>query len=104
MRLRKIAWIIGILILLLATYRIVSKVTQKHVQEERIFPVVVAAPKIGAIEYRVTLTGDIQANTQVDVRPRVTGRVQAIFVKEGDYVEKSDKLLSFGDLGRERPL
>ena len=95
MNLRRFLWLVVIIILILSAFRIINKVTQKKVQEERIIPVMVSTPRIGEIEYRVTLTGDIQANTEVNVRPRVTGRVEEIYVKEGDYVNKGDKLLAF---------
>jgi len=95
MNLKRILWLVVIIIIILSAFRIINKVTQKKVQEERIIPVVVSTPQIGEIEYRVTLTGDIQANTEVNVRPRITGRVEEIYVKEGDQVKKGDKLLSF---------
>jgi RND family efflux transporter MFP subunit len=65
------------------------------VLEERVVPVIVASPKIGDLEYKVTLTGDINAETEVDVKPRTASRVEEIYVKEGDYVSKGAKLLSF---------
>lgn len=90
--------IIGILIVIacLAAFRIIYKISgPKKTLEERIIPVIVVNPKLGDIEYKVTLTGDIKAETEVNVKPRVTGRVQEIYVKEGDYVAKGKKLLSF---------
>jgi len=95
MNLKRILWLVVIIILILSAFRIINKVTQKKVQEERIIPVIVSTPRTGEIEYRVTLTGDIQANTEVNVRPRVTGRVEEIYAKEGDHVNKGDKLLAF---------
>jgi len=95
MNLKRILWAVVIIILILTAFRIVNKVTQKKVQQERIIPVVVATPQVGIIQYKVTLTGDIRANTEVQVRPRTAGRVEELYVKEGDYVEKGQKLLSF---------
>lgn len=95
MNLKRILWLVVIIIVILSAFRIINKLSQKKVQEERIIPVIVSNPQIGDIEYRITLTGDVQANTEVSVRPRVTGRVEEIYVKEGDFVKKGDKLLSF---------
>ena len=95
MNMRRILWAVVILIVLLGAYRIIVKVTAKKVQAERVFPVVVQTPRIGELQYKVTLTGDIKADTEVNVHPRVAGRVAQIYVDEGDYVGKDEALLSF---------
>lgn len=95
MNLRRILWAVVILIVLLSAFRIISKVTTKKVQAERVFSVVVETPKTGNIEYKVTLTGDVKADTEVNVRPRIAGRVEEIYVDEGSYVKKGEALLSF---------
>ena len=95
MNMKRILWALVILIVLLGAYRIIVKVTIKKVQAERVFPVVVQTPRLGELQYKVTLTGDIKANTEVSVRPRVAGRVAQIYVGEGDYVDKDEALLSF---------
>jgi membrane fusion protein (multidrug efflux system) len=95
MNMRRVLWAVVILIVLLGAYRIIVKVTTKKVQAERVFPVVVETPRVGELQYKVTLTGDIKADTEVNVRPRVAGRVEQIYVGEGDYVNKDDAMLSF---------
>lgn len=96
MNLRKWLAVIAAIVLVLAVFRIANKITSgKKTQEERVTPVVVVSPRIGSIEYKVTLTGDVKAQTEVNVRPRTAGRVEEIFVDEGDYVEKGEKMLSF---------
>jgi membrane fusion protein, multidrug efflux system len=95
MSMRRVLWAIVILIVLLGAYRIAVKVTAKKVQAERVFPVVVQTPRLGELQYKVTLTGDVKADTEVNVHPRVAGRVEQIYVNEGDYVNKDDALLSF---------
>jgi membrane fusion protein (multidrug efflux system) len=95
MNMKKALWAIVILIVLLGAYRIFVKVTTKKVQMERIFPVMVQTPRLGELQYKVTLTGDVKADTEVNVRPRVAGRVEQIYVNEGDYVAKDEALLSF---------
>ena len=61
MSFRKILWAVVILVVLLGAYRIIVKVTTKKVQAERVFPVVVQAPRTGELQYKVTLTGDVKA-------------------------------------------
>jgi multidrug efflux pump subunit AcrA (membrane-fusion protein) len=96
MNLRKWLAVIAAIVLVLAVFRIANKIMSgKKTQEERVTPVVVVSPRIGNIEYKVTLTGDVKAQTEVSVRPRTAGRVEEIFVDEGDYVEKGEKMLSF---------
>jgi multidrug efflux pump subunit AcrA (membrane-fusion protein) len=95
MNMRRILWGVVILLVLLAAYRIIVKVTAKKVQAERVFPVVIQMLRIGELQYKVTLTGDVKADTEVNVRPRVAGRVEQIYADEGDYVDKDQELLSF---------
>ncbi len=95
MNLRRVLWAVVIVVVLVGVVRIYAKVTAKKVQPERVFPVVVQAPRLGELQYKVTLTGDIKADTEVNVRPRVAGRVEQIFVDEGAYVEKDEAMLSF---------
>jgi multidrug efflux pump subunit AcrA (membrane-fusion protein) len=95
MSLKRILWLVVVLVILLGAYRIFVKVTTKKVQAERIYPVVVQTPRLGELQYRVILTGDIKADTEVNVRPRTAGRAEEIYVEEGDYVNKDDALLSF---------
>jgi multidrug efflux pump subunit AcrA (membrane-fusion protein) len=90
--------IIGVLIVIigLTALRIIYKISgPKKALEERIIPVIVVNPEIGDIEYKVTLTGDVRAESEVNVKPRTTSRVQEIYVNEGDYVAQGAKLLSF---------
>ncbi|MBU0672627.1 MAG: efflux RND transporter periplasmic adaptor subunit [Candidatus Margulisbacteria bacterium] len=96
MTLKRIITGILILIVCLAAFRIIYKIAgPKKALEERVIPVIVTNPKLGDIEYKVTLTGDIKAETEVNVKPRTTSRVEEIFVDEGDYVEKGARLLAF---------
>jgi multidrug efflux pump subunit AcrA (membrane-fusion protein) len=95
MNMKRLLWTVVILIVILGAYRIFVKVTTKKVQAERVFPVVAQTPRLGELQYKVTLTGDIKADTEVNVRPRVAGRVEQIYVDEGSYVDKDDALLSF---------
>ncbi len=95
MNLKRILWAAVIVVVVLGAYRIFIKVTTKKIQPERVFPVVVQVPRIGELQYKVVLTGDIKADTEVNVRPRVSGRVEQIYVDEGAYVEKDEAMLSF---------
>lgn len=96
MKTRKALWIILILIFLLLFYRACVRISGGTKTETgRIIPVSVMNPKTGTIENVLTLTGDIKGESEVSVRPRIAGRVEEIFVKEGDHVNKGDVLMSF---------
>ncbi|MDD4179763.1 MAG: efflux RND transporter periplasmic adaptor subunit [Candidatus Margulisbacteria bacterium] len=96
MKLKNILLVILVVIVALAAFRVIGRLTSaKKTEAERPIPVVIQKPGIGDIEYKITLTGDIKADTEVNVRPRTAGRVEEIYVKEGDYVDKGDRLLSF---------
>ncbi|PIS30180.1 hypothetical protein COT42_03590 [Candidatus Saganbacteria bacterium CG08_land_8_20_14_0_20_45_16] len=94
---KQIFWIIGVLIMAFVIYRLVAWMTipRKVEEKERVISVVVATPKSGEISEKLTLTGDIKGETEVMVRPKTMGRVEEIYVKEGDEVAKGDKLLSY---------
>ena len=93
---KKIILAVLIIIVLLFGFRLVSRLGGgKEVKSERVIPVVAVSPRIGLIEERLILNGDIKAETEVSVRPRTTGRVEELYVKEGDYVSKGSKLLSY---------
>jgi membrane fusion protein, multidrug efflux system len=77
-------------------FKVVQKMNApKEIKEERIYPVIVAHATVGSIEQRLSLTGDINGYTEVSVRPTTMGRVEEIFVDEGDYVKKGAKLISY---------
>jgi membrane fusion protein (multidrug efflux system) len=92
----KVLWIVVAVFVLLVLVRVFSMVTSsKQVSEERIIPVVVTSPKIGTVQEKLTLVGDVKGETEVVVRPKTGGRVEEIYVKEGDDVKAGEKLLAF---------
>jgi multidrug efflux pump subunit AcrA (membrane-fusion protein) len=96
MKTKRILWIILALLLVLLFYRSCTRLMSASKTETgRIIPVVAVVPQIGSIENTLTLTGDIKGESEVSVRPRIAGRVEEIYVKEGDRVNKGDVLLSF---------
>ena len=96
MKARRVVWITIILVVVLFAFRIVNRIasSNKIVQEKNI-PVEVQNPVVGLIEEKVTLTGDIKADKEVSIRPRISGRVAEIYAEEGDNVEKGTALLSY---------
>ncbi len=97
MKLRNIFWliVIGILVFIFA-FRITSwSQKSKKVVEDLSIPVEVSYPQYSLIENKITLTGDVKADTEVIAKPKTAGRIEEIFVEEGDYVSKGDKLVSF---------
>ncbi|MFA6169528.1 MAG: efflux RND transporter periplasmic adaptor subunit [Candidatus Margulisiibacteriota bacterium] len=96
MNTKRVIWVVVAVVILLFSYRLVNRLNgAKEIKEDRVIPVIVVTPKIGPMEQRLTLTGDIKAETEVNVRPRTTGRVEEIYVKEGDFVNKGSKMLSY---------
>ncbi len=93
---KRFLWIVVIVVVLLTGMRIANRSKgESIVNEERIIPVVALAPTVGVIEDKVKLTGDIKADTEVGVRPAIPGRVAEIYVDEGSFVNKGDKMLSY---------
>ncbi|HTY14070.1 MAG TPA: efflux RND transporter periplasmic adaptor subunit [Candidatus Omnitrophota bacterium] len=96
MNLKRWITLIVVVVVALTIFRIGYRIaTGKKVQETRPSPVLVQNPKIGNIAYKEILTADLKGQKEVSVRPRTAGRVEQIFVNEGDYVEKGEKMLSF---------
>lgn len=48
--------------------------------------------KIGSIISKVSATGELRAQSQVDISAEVMGKVEKLYVKEGDWVEKGHLL------------
>ncbi|UCD84488.1 MAG: efflux RND transporter periplasmic adaptor subunit [Deltaproteobacteria bacterium] len=82
--------IIAILIIGIVIYRGVSKKDKQieEVEEERIIPVVVTDVKKGNIKEILYFTGDIKGQEEIDVFPRVAGKLLNNLVEEGDIVTK----------------
>ncbi len=95
MKLKNILWGIFIVVLLISIFRIAHALTGKKTQAERVYPVVTANPRIGLMQQNLILVGDIKGETEVMVRPKTIGRVEEIYVKEGDEVRAGKKLMSF---------
>lgn len=96
MKNKLILWL-GLIFLILLGWRIFSKVSapKKIIEKERIIPVVVSFPTFGQIQDKLVLTGDIAGETEVAVRPKTVGRVEEIYVKEGDLVKAGQPLMSY---------
>ena len=50
-------------------------------------------PHIDEIQDFVTTTGEILPQNRVEIKPPIAGRIEQIFVKEGDKVKKGDVLM-----------
>ncbi len=62
------------------------------VQEDAPTPVEVYKAKLGEIRSELQLSGTIEAKSRVNVIPKISGRIIAMIVREGDHVKKGDKL------------
>ena len=59
--------------------------------------VVLATVEEGVLEQGVRLSGQVKGNTQVDVLPKLSGKVEQIAVNVGDVVKKGDLLVQLDD-------
>jgi len=57
-------------------------------------------PRVGAIETSVTTTAVIQPQNRLEVKPPINGRIDRIFVKEGDVVEPGQILAEMSSTER----
>lgn len=96
MKVNKAVWLIVVIVVSLFVFRIAGRISSSNkAVQEKIIPVAVQNPVVGPIEEKVTLTGDIKADKEVSVRPRIAGRVAEIYADEGDEAEKGAALLSY---------
>lgn len=95
MKLKNILILALIVVACILAFRITHALRGKKVQEERVYPVVTAHPRMGTMQENLVLVGDIKGETEVLVRPKTIGRVEEIYVKEGDEVRAGRKLMSF---------
>ncbi len=93
---RKIFWIAVALVLLLIGFRVINRVRSQTAKvKERPIAVVAKPPSVGPIENKLTLTGDIKGSSELAVKPTNSGRIEEIYVREGDLVSRGDKLMSY---------
>ncbi|MEO0104106.1 MAG: efflux RND transporter periplasmic adaptor subunit [candidate division WOR-3 bacterium] len=83
---KKIFLIIGILVFIALI--VVLNLTKKEEGKE----VEVAKVEYGSIISKISGDGELKAKTQVNIQSQVMGRVEKIFVKEGERVKKGDLL------------
>lgn len=96
MKAKRILWIVAVALAVLFVFRIADRITSSNrTVDKKIIPVSVQNPIIGSVEEKVTFTGDIKADKEVSVRPRIAGRVAEIYADEGDEAEKGAALLSY---------
>ncbi|HET9869247.1 MAG TPA: efflux RND transporter periplasmic adaptor subunit [bacterium] len=69
--------------------------TKKQAENYRLVPV-------GRDDLRVTVlaTGNVQPQNQLAVLPPISGRIEKIFIKEGDHVKKGQKLMEMSSTER----
>ncbi|MCS7250004.1 MAG: efflux RND transporter periplasmic adaptor subunit [candidate division WOR-3 bacterium] len=83
---KKIFLIIGILVFIFLI--VFLNLTKKEEGKE----VEIATVKYGSIVSQISGDGELKAKTQVNIQSQIMGRVEKIFVKEGDEVKKGDLL------------
>ncbi len=55
-------------------------------------PVVVARVQRKTVPIQLSAVGNVEAYNTVSIRPQVSGQLTQVFIQEGDYVKKGDKL------------
>jgi multidrug efflux pump subunit AcrA (membrane-fusion protein) len=96
---KKILIIIGIIvagIVLFRAYQVISARQVKKSDEVRKIPVTVQAVETGSIRDIIFFNGDIKGQEEVDVFPKVPGKLVENRVKEGDPVKK-DQVIAVVD-------
>lgn len=86
---KKIKWLIillGVVILGGVTY---SKFIKKENSKEEITRI---KPEYGMIQRLVSTTGVVEPQNRLEIKPSVSGRIDKIFVEEGDTVKEGDVL------------
>jgi membrane fusion protein, multidrug efflux system len=67
-----------------------GKEALNEVKEDTGIPVKVADVETADVRERILVSGDIRPWAEVTIYPEVTGRVERIFVEEGQYIRKGD--------------
>lgn len=86
-------WILGIL--LAGTLAAGCSSGRKNQGGFRAIPVV-----RGDLQITVLATGNVQPNNQLVVYPPISGRIEKIYIKEGDNVHKGEKLMDLSSTER----
>ncbi len=79
-----------LIILVVVMMKQQRKETLKEGKEDTGIPVEVATVESTNVRETVSVSGDVRPWAEVTIYPEVTGRVERIFVKEGQYVRKGD--------------
>ncbi len=83
-----------IIIITVAIAAFVALIMSKQIKGDSKGPEVeVESPSQGQIKESILASGNLVFNTQVQLRSEVTGRVEKVFVEEGQRVEKGDLLM-----------
>jgi multidrug efflux pump subunit AcrA (membrane-fusion protein) len=87
---RLLKWFIGLAVLVFAGYT-----ANNYYQKQQILPVKVVSVKRGDIVETVssTATGTIESDKDVDINSQASGRIEKLYIKEGDYLELGKPLL-----------
>jgi len=93
-------WIVvGLAVLGLIGYSVMTRILAQSVKpdESAGVPVVVTHPRRGEILRTLSYAGTLQPNAMVTLTPKVAGRIERIFVKEGDWVGRDQVLAQMDD-------
>lgn len=99
MKKRWIWVVLGLAVAGLIGYSVMSRVLAQSVtpDESTGVPVVVTHPWRGEITRVLSYAGTLQPNALVTLTPKVAGRIERIFVREGDWVREGQVLAQMDD-------
>lgn len=83
------------ILIVLAVTGFVALLVSKQIKGDNTgLSVEIQSPSRGQIKESILASGNLVFNTQVQLRSEVTGRVEKVYVEEGQRVEKGDLLMS----------
>ena len=83
-----------LIIVIVAIAAFVALIVSQQIKgDSKALEVKVTAAEKGKIKDSILASGTLVFNTQVQLRSEVTGRVERVFVEEGQRVEKGDMLM-----------
>lgn len=88
---QKVTMYLGLLFILILGGCTQTEDSSTEVEEQSV-PVEVSKAQFGHIDQSLTVTGDVVADKEVTVTPKISGKVTEILVRKGDIVREGQKL------------
>src|ERR1700738_3820308 len=89
---KKKVWIFTVILAVIAVAVLVAMKAKGSAKQEPKAPVKIGKAEVADIQVKVTEVGNVQPEVKVDVKSAVSGKVIAIFHRDGDVVKSGDVL------------